>query len=392
MSELDRPRLRPVEINPVEENGERFFVVHDQQQLSDQSLVVSPTGAWLLQHFTGENSREEIREKFREETGESLPSDMLRELIDALDENYLLQNERAQQRIQSVVDDFKQRDVRRATLPGQSIPGDPGDLSQFFAETLEAQDGSEPETDFDGLVLPHIDYFRGQKTYTKTLPHLEAMPDFERVVILGISHYSCPVPFSITDKAYETPHGTVPVDEDALNRLQSALPYEPSEGEIAHRLEHSVEIPLLLLQHVYPDREFSIVPIICSYRDESSVDGILDDVIDEIDHLLEDPETQLLAGVDFAHMGTQFGDREPLSEDDYESIEEHDRAMLDTITGADETEFEEHIQSDNNRRRVCGYPAIRTLLPLFETGDLIDYDQAQDPHETVTYGALRMCR
>lgn len=392
MENFERPRLRPVEINPVEQDGERVFVVHDQQQLSDQSLIISPTGAWLLQHFTGENSLGEIQEAFREETDERLPDEVLRELLEALNENYLLQNERAQQRMETIVEDFKTRDVRESTLPGQSIPEDPDGLRDFFDETLNAEKHPEPDDGFDGLLLPHIDYFRGQETYSKTLPHLEAMPDFDRVLVLGISHYSCPVPFSLTHKDFETPHGSVPVDEDGVETLESSLPYSPPEGEIAHRLEHSVEIPLLLLRHVYPDRDFSMVPVICSYRDESDVDGLLDEVTAGIEELLEDSGTLLLAGVDFAHMGTEFGDREPLDPKDYESIEEHDRAMIETITDADETKFEEHIQSDNNRRRVCGYPAIRTLLPLFETGNLIDYDQAQDPHETVTYGALQLSR
>jgi AmmeMemoRadiSam system protein B len=384
-----KPRLRPLEINAVEENGERFFVLQDQRQLSDESLIVSPSGAWLLQHMNGEKTREEILTEFQAETDQNLPPEQLDELIDRLDEHFLLENERSRQRMTNLVDDFQEKDVREATLPGRSVPADSAELRSFLDDTVPQVEGSKDPS--RGLVVPHIDYVRGKEAYAEVLPYLRGIPDdVERIIVLGISHYTCPVPFSLTEKTFASPFGDVSTDPEALQTLADSLPYDPKEGEIAHRLEHSIEIPLLLLQYAQPDLDVDLVPIICSFRREDEHEKVLGSISDELTRLLDDPATYLIAGVDFAHMGPEFGDPEPLEESDFESLEHHDREMLKQLERADAGEFEHHIQTDGNRRRVCGYPALRTLLPLFDQGDTIHYDQWQDPRETVTYGSLVM--
>lgn len=384
-----KPRLRPLEMNAVEENGERFFVLQDQRQLSDESLIVSPAGAWLLQYMNGENTREEILSEFRTETDRDLPQEQLNELLDRLDEHYLLENERSRQRINNLVDEFQQKTIRPPTLPGRSVPSDEEELRSFLDETLPHVEGTADPS--RGLVVPHIDYVRGKEAYAKVLPYFRAIPDeVDRIVTLGISHYTCSVPFALTDKTFESPLGNVPTNSEGLKSLADALSYDPSEGEIAHRLEHSIEIPLLLLQYARPDLDFELVPVICSFRRENEHEETLENIGDELNRLLDDPGTYLIAGVDFAHMGPEFGDPEPLSENDYDSLETHDREMIERLEEADTGGFEEHIQSDQNRRRVCGYPALRTILPLFEEGETITYDQWKDPRETVTYGSLVM--
>lgn len=384
-----KPRLRPIEINAVEEDGERFFVLQDQRQLSNESLIVSPAGAWLLQHMNGEKTRDEILDAFRAETDRDLPAEQLNELLDRLDEHYLLENERSRQKIDNLVDAFREKTTREPTLPGRSVPAEQEELRSFLDETLPDQKGTADPA--RGLVVPHIDYVRGKETYSGILPHLREIPQtIDRIVILGISHYTCSVPFALTDKTFASPLGNVSPNSEGLRNLADVLPYDPEVGEIAHRLEHSIEIPLLLLQYTRPDLNFELVPMICSFRREDGHKKILENVTGKLSQLLDDPGTYLIAGVDFAHMGPEFGDPEPLSENDFDSLEKHDQEMLTTLEDADASKFEQHIQSDQNRRRVCGYPALRTILPLFDGGETISYDQWQDPRETVTYGSLVM--
>ncbi len=382
-----KPRLRPIEMNAVEENEERFFVLQDQRQLSNDSLMVSPAGAWLLQHMNGENTRQEILSKFRSETDQNLPEEQLDELLDRLDDHYMLENERSRRRISNLVDNFREKTTREPTLPGRSVPEQQEEFQSFLDETLPNTEGTNDPS--RGLIIPHIDYFRGKEAYAEVLPYLRAIPEeVDRIVILGISHYTCSVPFALTDKTFGSPLGNVPTNSAGLQDLADSLPYDPEEGEIAHRLEHSIEIPLLLLQYARPKLDFEIVPMSCSFRREKDHKKTLEDVGNTLNQLFDDPGTYLIAGVDFAHMGPEFGDPEPLSEDDFESLETHDREMLDILEEADADQFELHIQSDQNRRRVCGYPALRTILPLLEGTKTIMYDQWQDPRETVTYGSL----
>lgn len=390
MEDNMNPRLRPVELNAVEENGERIFVIDDQQQLSGQSLMISPTGAWLLQYMNGENSIEEIRSAFQEETGEQIPPELLDELIDALDEHYLLENERARKRRQNLVDDFHDSEIRKCTLAGRSIPETSDELNEYMDEIFPEPNDSVDTQNSSGLIVPHIDFFRGKETYANLIPYFESLTNVNRIIMLGISHYTCPVPFALTKKSFETPYGEIGTDSDVVEELNQTLPYTIKDGEIAHRLEHSLEIPLLLLKYVRPELDFDLVPVICSFRNENENQQVLEGFTTKLDELLDTTGTYLIAGVDFAHMGPQFGDAEPLSEEDFSSIEHHDRDMLDAMNESDTESFESHIQADQNRRRVCGYPAIRTILPLFDEGEVIDYDQWQDPQETVSFGSLVM--
>ena len=61
-----------------------------------------------------------------------------------------------------------------------------------------------------------------------------------------------------------------------------------------------------------------------------------------------------IAGADLAHMGTRFGDPEPIGPAALETIGREDRAMLEHVEAGDAEGFFESVRRDKDRRRICG--------------------------------------
>ena len=85
-----------------------------------------------------------------------------------------------------------------------------------------------------------------------------------------------------------------------------------------------------------------------------------------------------------AHVGQNFGDKDPLSAEGMKRIELRDRQYLDAISNQDKEALFSHIAEDSDQRRMCGFPTLYTTIDLFSRlglkyqAELIDYQQAVD--------------
>ena len=66
--------------------------------------------------------------------------------------------------------------------------------------------------------------------------------------------------------------------------------------------------------------------------------------------------------------------------------------MLQTVESLDAEGFYNSIQKNNGRRKICGLPAIYTMLSVLDAsvGKLIKYDQSveQDTQSVVSYASM----
>jgi AmmeMemoRadiSam system protein B len=73
-------------------------------------------------------------------------------------------------------------------------------------------------------------------------------------------------------------------------------------------------------------------------------------------------------------------------------IKSEDLQMLQTVEALDAEEFYNSIQKHNDRRKVCGLPAIYTMLNVLDAseGKLIKYDQSveRDTQSVVSYASM----
>ena len=104
-----------------------------------------------------------------------------------------------------------------------------------------------------------------------------------------------------------------------------------------------------MLRHIVGRRRpFAILPVLASYLHEAlwtAADPEADPRVPRfVDALRETMAASsrrvcLVAGVDLAHVGPRFGDREPNTEASLARVERDDRAMLESVVGVDAAGF-----------------------------------------------------
>ncbi|MBD3163309.1 MAG: AmmeMemoRadiSam system protein B, partial [Candidatus Latescibacteria bacterium] len=193
--------------------------------------------------------------------------------------------------------------------------------------------------------------------------------------------------------------GPCEVDRAFVAALCDGLPFDPRAGGRMHRREHSLEFQTLFLRRRLDgwDRR-RIVPILCCFPhiapggpEPPYPDAWRAAFTERLARLL-DRSTLLVLGIDFAHVGRRFGDRPGGVETMREAIEREDRRMIDLLAEGALDRFQGMLDSERDARRICGYPALRTLLEACDglKGEAIDYGQAVDPSldSLVSFGAM----
>ncbi|MBI3062916.1 MAG: AmmeMemoRadiSam system protein B, partial [Deltaproteobacteria bacterium] len=165
--------------------------------------------------------------------------------------------------------------------------------------------------------------------------------------------------------------------------------------EHLHRTEHSLEFQVVYLKYVAAlqaertgrARPFKIVPILVSSFHPMVQSRTLPEKNPQIGNFLnalrelvkkETRRVCFVAGVDLAHVGMQFGDPEPLTPEFLRWVEEEDRRLVGKLASLDAPGFFEEIAKDQDRRRVCGFSPLYSLIHVLDgsRGKCLKYDQA----------------
>ena len=414
MTASGNPRLRALEAFPVEQGGQRCVALRDPAGFTDQIAVLPPALLDLVSLFDGTHSVEEIRGILERRHGKAPTLDEIADVVQRFDAAGFLDSARFRKRRRALEDAFRQSPVRPAAHAGGAYAGE--------AEALQAQiDGFFSASDGPGVgggdriiypvaspsaaapravIAPHIDFHRGGSTYAWAYREILERSDADLYVVLGTCHAGMPDPFAVTLKPYDTPLGPVPVDRDFYDALNRRAGQDLLASEPAHRAEHSIEFQAVMLQHIVGRRRpFAILPVLASYLHEVLVTGgdpesdpRVPRFVDALRETMAASSRRvcLVAGVDLAHVGPRFGDREPNTEASLARVEREDRAMLESVVGVDAGGFYAGIAADHDARRICGLSPIYTLLRLLPDapGRLVRYTQWADPQGAVTFCAV----
>jgi hypothetical protein len=265
--------------------------------------------------------------------------------------------------------------------------------------------GDEPPR---AVVAPHIDPVRGARVYGSAYRPLRGHPA-ERIVILGIGHAIGCAPFAMIPHPIPTPWGSCPVDTKGIRSLCEDLPFDPIAAAAQHAGETSILHQALFLRRVMDGWERrKVIPILCSFpwrarSQEGSRSGPREDAQeDSRDRAIElfvrrlaasmDDRTLVVAGVDLAHVGRGHGDGGIDLDDAARETERLDGELLERVAAGDLAGFGDRMDRERDARRICGYPALWTLMRILPgaSGIVVDYGQAIDrPGGTlVSYAAL----
>jgi AmmeMemoRadiSam system protein B len=389
---MDYPKLRPVEALPTQEN---MICLRDPQGFSDKLLLIPPALFYVVSLFDGRHSVPDIQAAYASRFGELLFGEKVREIIGQLDDALFLDSERFQRARLRAVEDFRRAALREATHAGLSYEDQPAELEQQLEALFAGPDGpglpdtTHPSGRLQALIAPHIDLRRGGRCFAWSYAELARGSRARTFVILGIAHVPTKHPFALTAKDFQTPFGKVTTDRAFLETLEAHCRTDFYEDEFCHRGEHSIEFQTLFLQYLYRNEErFSIVPILCSLPPELYLGAAIsehsevEEFVEALSKTLGQAGSQVccIAAVDLSHIGRRFGQNIALSPELLKQVEREDRSMINTILKLDEEAFFRGIQEEQDRRNVCGVPAIYALLRVVqaEEGKLLRYEQAVD--------------
>lgn len=392
------PRLRPLEAFPLEGGDGRALGVRDPSGLSEVVLVLSPAALHVMSMLDGRRNCRQIHEEFLGDVGQALPGDAMQDLLGHLDRAHFLDGPSFEDYYTEKLDAYRAARVRRAPEPSAlDILEGSGDL---FDEMLATVAAEPPAGYVVGLVAPHLDYPRGAPCYAQAYAALKDRTPPERVIVLGTNHFGRSSTVVATACDFETPLGVTRAAVDFLTALEARCGFLRT-FEYDHAREHSIELQVAWLQHLFGPDRFRIVPLLCPdpcgpqmpTRAEADVVGLT-----EFSRVLgelvagDQSDTLIVAGADLSHIGAAFGDDRPLDDGYLAEAKCHDLGALDCLVRGDPNAWVQFIAAGENATHICSAGctfALATALSGADT-ELLTYHQAvdQSTQTCVTSAAL----
>ena len=412
---LNRPKLRAVEVFPVQQEAKTLVYLKDPENFA-QPLGISPAGYFIISYFDGEHSLVDIQEAYCKQFGTLLLTNELQRFIDLLDHHYYLQTARFLVHRNGIVEEFKRQPRRAPAHMGSVYRQDAGELKlQLDGYFASPRGPGLPSLDTQtvtpkAIVAPHIDFHRGGPAYAWAYKGLAESEGADLYVLLGTSHCGGENPFILTFKDFDTPLGPVETDKEFTRRLQESCREDLLTDEFLHRSEHSLEFQVLFLKYIAQrkaelkgqrEKPFKIIPILVSSfhsmvlsQSPPEKHPAVETFIKVLQDLVAQESRQIcfVAGVDLAHVGKQFGDLEPITPDFLKWVETEDRVLIDRLAALDAPGFFGEIAKDQDKRRICGFSPLYSLIQLLDGshGRTLKYDQAFTPEtgSAVTFTSM----
>lgn len=406
---MDYPRLRYIQASQVHMDGGTRIVISDPLHFAKGPLAMPAVTYFIISHFDGQHSIVEIQEAFARQFGQILPREKIEDLLEQLDQNHYLDSERFHR---EVLETFYQSPVREMAHANTCYSSDPEEFRKQAMDLFNSNGGPGFPSNGDrhppsvrGIIAPHIDLRFGGSCYAWAYRELAERCEADLFILLGTSHYSMNPShlFSATEKDYKTPLGLAKTDRPFVRALQQN--YSAGDlfaEEILHRAEHSLEFQALFLQYIFGGkRDFATVPILVSSFHHSVLSQtapVEDERIRSFVNALKETIAQsgkkvcFVAGVDFAHVGQQFGDQGPMKQETIDWVAAEDHRLVQSLEKVDHADFFAQIAKNGDRRRVCGFAPMYTFLNVIEAshGRLLKYGCATDmyPESLVSFASL----
>jgi len=401
------PRLRAVEAFPVEHEGRSCIALRDPAGYTDAIVLLHGPLLEIVSLFDGSHTVADIQAAVMRRHGQLVERRQIEEIADALDQQGFMDSPGFADRRAVVDTTFLASPIRPASHAGGAYAGEPGELRVMLDGFFTPPDGPGPienertaKPEVRGVIAPHIDFHRGGPASACAYRELAERSGADVFVIFGTCHAGMAHPFALTRKDYASPLGDVPVDRDFVDALAKRARQDCFGSELAHRVEHSIELQAVFLRYLFADgRDIRIVPVLASFAHEAMHQGQRPDDDARVPRFLEalaetiaasGQRVALIAGADLAHVGPRFGDAEPVGAPELERIEREDGAMLESVAAGDPQAFFESVAGDGDRRRICGYSPIYALLRSLggASGSVKRYGQWPDPNGVVSFASV----
>jgi AmmeMemoRadiSam system protein B len=388
------PKLRwPIELKIEQIDKDELLLIRCPIGVSSEPLLLIAAVAPVVATLDGSLSFQQIVDKF---SGIGLSEEILKQLLETLDRGLFLANENYFAAEKRVKEEFVSLEERPPFLAGLSYPRDSSELGVLIDSYLKSSLPFSPVANKQllALVSPHIDYRRGGTCYGKIYPSI-ATSDADLFIMIGTNHQFSRTMFQLTKKHFISPLGKVVTERDFVSKVAQGYGERRAfADEFVHKREHSLELQLPFFSRLKP--QATIVPILVgSFHDMLLADrepkeweeyesfvSTLTGVIQEYKNLGK--KICFVAGVDMAHVGRAFGDPGSLTPEFMREIASKDSEYLGFMVRGDKDGFFQHVASDRDSRRICGFPTMYTILDAMSRlgiaveGNVVEYSQAVD--------------
>jgi AmmeMemoRadiSam system protein B len=398
------PLLRNLQFSPIKQGEEQYVVLWDPTGLSKEKLVLPLNYFFIIQHFDGDHSLQEIGGLYLKRFGEFLMPDKVEQLVGDLEGKLFLEGDRTEVAKAQARNAYRDAAVRPAGFAGQSYEADRGELKKQIDGFFSSKEGPDfkPSANkgrlIKGLVVPTYDLKQAGPIYAWAYKELQESQQPDVLVIIGTAHAGLEGLFAVTDKDFETPLGVVPVDRQIVDRLRELVPECFSE-DVAHLAEHSIEFQLPFVQtNTGATAPLAIVPVLCSFSAMSLSDPSVRSSVDRFVGALREAISAsgkaacVIAAGELAHLGMRYGDAAPPTDFSFHRSMQYDLEMLKYVEDLKPEEFAGYIQKEKDQRRISGFSPIYCLLRLIdaEKGQVLRYDRGitDQYNSTVTYASM----
>jgi AmmeMemoRadiSam system protein B len=435
---MAKPRLRPVRGFPVgarTPDGQQQLMLGlaDARQVSDRIVVTVPATQFVLPLMDGSRAVGQIVEQ----VGRGLNAQILESLIAQLDNAGLLEGPTFQAMLAKMRADFDSAPnlppASTATFVEQLVERNedgtpkgemPSDeelakrLREIFDQWIARALEKEQEPAFTALpkavVAPHLDYPRGWINYAQVYGRLRVVDRPDRVVILGTNHFGEATGVCGCDKGYTTPLGVCELDAELVGALKKSLGPAGAEKLFANRFdherEHSIELQIPWIQHVFGKNEAGQYPKVFgalvhdpAVQNGASYDGQgldLQPFVDALKAALAGlpGKTLVVSSADLSHAGPAFGDQQTLVGDEEpaasarEKVFEHDKEMLKLLSENRPAELVAAMAWQQNPTRWCSTGNLVATMLVTQPGEvkLLNYAAAVDQQGSAMVSSCAM--
>jgi len=428
-SHQQSPKLRNIRGVPVPVNGPEgkkvtMLGLADAQQISSKMVVTHPAFQSVLPMMDGTRNIDQIVA----EVGKGLQRPMLEQLVAQLDDAGLIMGPNYEALAQKMRDDFDANDTlppgstaqMADLLVANAVEGEPTDeqkkemgpqklaeqIDKWIDDSLKDTETPSLETLPAGIIAPHLDYVRGWMNYAHIYGRMRVVDRPDRVIVLGTNHFGMSTGICGCDKGFETPLGVCELDTQFLEAIGNALGQEQTqkmlENRFDHENEHSIELHIPWIQHVFGKDEAGNYPKVFAalihdptVNNGESYDGNglgLDPFVDALKAAMGEVggKTLVVSSADLSHVGPAFGDQQPLAGEDEQAVQfrskvaSHDQEMLKLIAEKKVDDLIGNLAWQQNPTRWCSIGNISAMMRTINPSqvDILNYAATMDPQGT----------
>jgi AmmeMemoRadiSam system protein B len=420
------PRLRAdLDIMPSPLAEQPGLIVRDPFRFSEATLLIPPLLARCLRCFDGAHDEGDLRAVIARLSGQVEVADVARRLIASLHQAGFLDDDRFAELRGERERAFAALGERASAHAGSGYPSESGPLTKtldgYFASgttkraaarataKATAKTKATPRAKaprLRGIAAPHVSPEGGSASYAAAYRALPKPVNGEGAgdrifVVLGTSHYGEPDRFGLTRKPFATPYGIAPTETALVDELCKTAGDSVTLEDYCHAVEHSVEFQVVFLQYLYGPR-VRILPVLCGAfmagADAPRLPETSDPVARFIDALgdlaARRRDLCFVLGVDFAHVGRRYGDRQAARayEGPLAAVAERDDARVERIAAGDAEGFWNLVvERGDDDLKWCGSAPIYTFLRAVPDarGRRLGYEQWNiDDASVVSFGAI----